>query len=248
MISAFKTFDEVKPKYLHTIAFGSEVFPVKQYRIWKSTLPQAQFVNLYGPTEGTGMSCFFRCERDFAEDEPIPIGKPFPNTEVLLLKEDDTLAEDGEEGEICLRGTCVTMGYYNDRERTDAAFVQNPLQKAYPEIIYRTGDMGRYNKYGELVFTTRLDYQIKHMGHRIELGEIESAVSGLDEVKLCACTYDSGRDKIILHYVGDIDKKTMAEKLKAILPHYMMPGRMRSLAEMPFTPNGKIDRKSLADK
>ena len=246
MISAFKTFDIVKPKYLSTVAFGSEVFPKKQYRLWREALPEARFINLYGPTEATGMSCYYECERELSEEEPIPIGRPFDNTEVLLIKDDGTLAGNDEEGEICLRGTCVTMGYYNDRERTDAAFVQNPLQSAYPEIIYRTGDMGRYNEYGELVFMSRRDHQIKHMGHRIELGEIEAAVNRLDEVKICACTYDIDRDRIVLHLVGDMDKKGMAEKLKTMLPHYMLPGRIRVLEEMPFTANGKIDRKTLA--
>ncbi len=247
MISAFKTFDIVRPEYLRTVAFGSEVFPQKQYRLWRQALPNTHFTNLYGPTEATGMSCYFHCDREIEEGEPIPIGRPFENTRVLLIKEDGTKAGEGEEGEICLGGTCVTMGYYNDRERTDAAFVQNPLQDAYTEIIYRTGDMGRYNDRGELVFLSRRDHQIKHMGHRIELGEIEADVGRLEEIKLCACTYDRDRDKIVLHFVGDIDKKTLIEKLKELLPRYMLPGRVISLDEMPFTANGKIDRKKLEE-
>ena len=245
MISAFKTFDIVKPEYLRTVAFGSEVFPKKQYYLWREALPDTRFINLYGPTEATGMSCYYVCDRQLSDDEPIPIGKPFDNTDLLLIKSDGTKASDGEEGEICLRGTCVTLGYYNDPERTSAAFVQNPLNKAYPEIIYRTGDIGRINEYGELIFLSRRDHQIKHMGHRIELGEIEADVSRLDGIKICACTYDKDRDKIVLYYVGDYDKKEITEKLKDMLPRYMLPGRMKKLDEMPFTPNGKIDRKAL---
>ncbi len=247
MISAFKTFDIVRPEYLRTVAFGSEVFPMKQYRLWRQALPDTNFTNLYGPTEATGMSCYFRCDREIEEGEAIPIGRPFENTEVLLIKEDGSEAGPGEEGEIYLRGTCVTMGYYNDAERTDAAFVQNPLQSAYPETVYRTGDMARYNGHGELVFLSRRDHQIKHMGHRIELGEIEADVGRLEEIKLCACTYDRDRDKIVLHFVGDIDKKTLIEKLKELLPRYMLPGKVISLDEMPFTANGKIDRKKLEE-
>ncbi len=247
MISAFKTFDLVKPEHLRTIAFGSEVFPRKQYDIWRQAVPEAKFTNLYGPTEATGMSCYFHCDRELSEDEPIPIGRPFQNTEVLLLREDDTLADTGEEGEICLRGTCVTLGYYNDKERTDAAFVQNPLNKSYPELIYRTGDMGKWNERGELIFLSRKDYQIKHMGHRIELGEIEADVSRIESIKICACTYNKDNDKITLHYVGDIEKKELSEKLKDMLPRYMVPGKIEKLSEMPFTPNGKIDRKELSN-
>ncbi len=255
MISAFKTFDIEKPEYLRTVAFGSEVFPIKQYLLWRKAVPDAHFTNLYGPTEATGMSCYFHCDRELSEGEPIPIGRPFENTEVILLKnvassdESEKLvaASKDEEGEICLRGTCVTMGYFNDKERTDAAFIQNPLQNAYPEIIYRTGDMGRYNERGELVFLSRQDHQIKHMGHRIELGEIESDVSTIDEIKICACTYDKNRDKIVLHYVGDIEKKPLIERLKTLLPRYMVPGKVIQLDEMPFTANGKIDRKRLEE-
>ncbi|MCD7807721.1 MAG: AMP-binding protein, partial [Erysipelotrichaceae bacterium] len=117
LISGFKTFNTVKPKYLHTIAFGSEVFPIKQYNAWKEVLPNARFINLYGPTEATGMSCYYEVDRDFALDEVIPIGKPFHNTEILLLKDDNTLAGHDEVGEICIRGTCVTLGYYCNEEK-----------------------------------------------------------------------------------------------------------------------------------
>ena len=138
MISAFKTFDKIKPEYLHTVAFGSEVFPIKQFNIWRENLPDAKFINLYGPTEATGMSCYYKVNREFALDEVIPIGRPFRNTDILLLDEKNQLAAPGEPGEICIRGTAVTLGYYHNPEKTKEAFVQNPLNDAYPEIIYRT--------------------------------------------------------------------------------------------------------------
>ena len=245
MISAFKTFDLVKPEYLHTIAFGSEVFPKKQYRIWREALPNASFTNLYGPTEATGMSCYYKCERELSDEEPIPIGQPFKNTRVLLLDEDGKTVPEGDPGEICLQGTCVTLGYYNNPEKTNESFVQNPLNPHYPELIYRTGDMGYINMYGELVFASRKDYQIKHMGHRIELGEIEADVSKVEGIKICACTYLKEKDKIVLHYVGDMDEKSLTAALKEMLPRYMLPAKMHRMEEMYFTPNGKIDRKRL---
>lgn len=242
MISAFGTFEVVKPEYLRTIAFGSEVFPIKQFRIWRKALPKAAFTNLYGPTEGTGMCCFFHVNREFSEGEPIPIGQPFPNTEILLLDKENRRAR---EGEICIRGTSVTLGYFNNPEKTAEVFVQNPLNTAYPEIIYRTGDIGRYNDRGELVFVSRKDYQIKHMGHRIELGEIEANVNMVVQVNMCACIYDDEKNKIVLFYVGGIGPKELAAVLKERLPRYMMPNRMEQCRELPFTANGKIDRKSL---
>lgn len=245
MVSAFGTFQTVKPEFLRTIAFGSEVFPIKQFRLWREAVPGASFTNLYGPTECTGMCCYYRVDREFDQEDVIPIGRPFPNREILLLSEDGREAAYGEQGEICVRGTALTLGYYNDPQRTAAAFVQNPLQKAYPELIYRTGDIGRYNQNGELCFVSRRDYQIKHMGHRIELGEIEVNVNAVSGVKLSACVYDSEKGRILLYYVGDLTEKDLILDLKNRLPRYMLPNKTVRLENMPFTANGKIDRVAL---
>lgn len=248
MISAFGAFKKVVPQYLHTIAFGSEVFPIKQFRIWREILPNAKFTNLYGPTEGTGMCCYYKVNRDFELDEVIPVGRPFKNTEIILLDENNRRAADGEPGEICIRGTSLTMGYYNNPEKTAEAFVQNPLNTAYPELIYRTGDIGKYNEYGELVFVSRKDYQIKHMGHRIELGEIEVNVNMLEEIKLSGCIYDNEKGKIVLYYVGDMETGELTKILREKLPRYMIPNYIEKLEEMPLTPNGKINRVFLKEK
>lgn len=245
MISSLQTFDTVIPKYLKTIAFGSEVFPVKQFNLWKTTLPEADFVNLYGPTEGTGMCCYYRADRLFEEGESIPIGRPFKNTEIMLLDENNKLADTGE---LCIRGTSVTLGYYNNPQKTAEAFVQNPLNSAYPELIYRTGDIATRNEAGELVFVSRKDYQIKHMGHRIELGEIEANVNALQNIQTCACVYSKLDEKIVLYYVGDKDKATLIKELREKLPRYMIPNELEKLQTMLFTPNGKIDRKALLVK
>ena len=245
LVSGFGTFDTVKPEYLRTVAFGSEVFPMKQFRLWREALPHAVFTNLYGPTEGTGMCCFYRVEREFRDDEPIPIGHAFPNREVMLLTEDGRLAADGEEGELCIRGTAVTLGYYNDPERTAAAYVQNPLNTAYPETIYRTGDMAKRNEYGELVFVSRRDSQIKHMGHRIELGEIEVNAAMLPGVPMAACVYETAKRRIVLYYAGDRPEREVAAELRTKLPRYMLPNRLVRMDRLPLTPNGKIDRVAL---
>ena len=248
MISAFGAFKKVVPQYLHTIAFGSEVFPIKQFRIWRETLPNAKFTNLYGPTEGTGMCCYYKVNREFELDEAIPVGRPFKNTEIILLDENNKRAAEGEPGEICIRGTSLTMGYYNNPEKTAEAFVQNPLNTAYPELIYRTGDIGKYNEFGELVFVSRKDYQIKHMGHRIELGEIEVNVNMLEEIKLSGCIYDTEKGKIVLYYVGDMETGELTKILREKLPRYMIPNYIEKLEEMPLTPNGKINRVFLKEK
>ena len=245
MISAFRTFEKVKPEHLHTVAFASEVFPIKQFNLWKAALPNARFINLYGPTETTGICCYYEVDREFGLDETLPIGRPFRNTEILLLNEKDELAAPGEQGEICVRGTRLTLGYYNNPEVTAKAFVQNPLNSLYPELIYRTGDLGKLNERGELEFAGRKDYQIKHMGHRIELGEIEVIANMRESVKTACCIFDNVKKKIILFYVGVVTPAEMTAYIKEKLPRYMVPNVVRQLDEMPFTPNGKIDRNGL---
>ena len=248
MISSMGTFDKVVPKYLHTVAFGSEVFPIKQFNLWRQALPRAQFTNLYGPTECTGMSCYYRVNREFGPDDVIPIGRPFKNTEILLLNDEDQPAGEGETGEICIRGTCVTLGYYRNPEKTKEVFVQNPLNDCYPELIYRTGDIGRYNEFGELVFVSRKDHQIKHMGHRIELGEIEVHVNQMAGIRMSCCVYDKEREKIVLFYVGDAEGKDIIKALKEKLPRYMIPNLVEKIEEMPFTANGKLNRMELKNR
>ena len=246
MISGFKVLEKYIPEYLHTVAFGSEVFPIKQFKLWRAALPNARFINLYGPTEATGMSCWYEVDREFADDEVLPIGRPFPNTGLLLLTEDDRPAASGEPGEICLRGTCLTLGYYGDFQRTNEVFVQNPLNRAYPELIYRTGDIGKLNDRGELVFLTRKDNQIKHMGHRIELGEIEVVAAAGDGVRGVCCLYDKEKKRLILCYEGECEAAGLAQYLRSKLPTYMVPNRIVPVEEIPRTPNGKLDRRTLA--
>lgn len=245
LVSGFKTFNKVLPETLHTVAFGSEVFPIKQYNEWKRVLPNARFINLYGPTEATGMSCFYEVKKDFELDAVIPIGKPFHNTEILLLKDDNTLAGDGEVGEICIRGTCVTLGYFHNKEKTNEAFVQNPLNDAYTEIIYRTGDLAKYNEDGDLIFISRKDFQIKHMGHRIELGEIEQQVNMIEGITNACCIYDTEVEKIVLYFIGEKETKEVKAYLKDKLPRYMIPNVVKKLEELPMTANGKINRNLL---
>lgn len=245
IVSGLGTFDTVRPEHLRTVAFGSEVFPIKQFNKWRAVLPAARFINLYGPTECTGMSCYYEVDREFAETDAIPIGRPFDNTEILLLDDDKKEVARGDVGEICIRGTCVTHGYYNNPEKTAECFIQNPLQNNYPELIYCTGDLAKYNEQGELVFVSRKDYQIKHMGYRIELGEIEIAAGIMQNVAMTAAIYLKDKQQIILFYTGDTEKDDLLAYLKEKLPRYMIPADIVKLAFLPQTANGKIDRVTL---
>ena len=245
LVSGLGAFEEGRPEHMKTVCFGSEVFPVKQLHLWQKACPEARFINLYGPTEATGMSFYFNVDRDFAEGEAIPVGRPFDNTDFFLLREDDTEAPAGEPGEICIRGTALSLGYFDDPERTAAAFTQNPLNPHYPETVYRTGDIGRLNERGELVFISRKDSQIKNMGHRIELGEIESCACLCGGVESACCLFIKEKSKLYLYYMGTADEKSVQKHLRKELPRYMVPVKLYRMETLPLLPNGKIDRKSL---
>ena len=174
-----------------------------------------------------------------------------PNTEILVLNDRDELVKGSENGELCVRGTSLAVGYYNNPEKTKENFVQNPLNTAYEEKIYRTGDVVYYNEYGELVYVCRKDFQIKHMGHRIELGEIETAVSSLDAIDNCCCLYDDKKQKIVLFAESGnelLDKHFIADAIKELVPDYMIPNKVIRLEHFPYNLNGKIDRVVLKEK
>jgi acyl-coenzyme A synthetase/AMP-(fatty) acid ligase len=190
-------------------------------------------------------------KRELSDDEPIPIGFPFKNTDILILNENDAAAAAGEEGELCVRGSSLAMGYYNNPEKTATVFVQNPLNRAYPELIYRTGDIVYVNSYGEMVFKGRKDSLIKHMGYRIELAEIEHVIIGTLKLFKNACAvYNNAEKKITLFYEAP---ETLAEKeiraaIGGILPRYMVPGAYVHQLELPRNTNGKIDRLKLKER
>jgi amino acid adenylation domain-containing protein len=236
------------PDRIRMIMFSGEIMPVKQLNKWRKFLPDATYVNLYGPTEITCNCTYHILDREYEKDEMIPAGIPFANEKVFLLDEDDRLVTGvGEEGEICVGGTCLAIGYYRDSEKTDQAFVQNPLNDRYHERIYRTGDLGKYDEEGRLIYTSRKDFQIKHMGQRIELGEIEVASMSVAGVSRACCLYDHKKKKILLYYTGEAEKESVTEALQQKLPQYMVPGKTTRLDEMPMNKNGKIDRGRLGE-
>ncbi len=232
---------------LRRVFFAGEVFPTRQFNIWRKALPNTEFVNLYGPIEITVDCTWYRIDRDFADDEPLPIGFPCRNTEVLILTEDNQPAPPGHLGELCVKGSSLAMGYWNDPERTARVFTQNPLQKHYPEIIYRTGDLASVNQHGEILFHGRKDFQIKHSGYRIELGEIENAASATGLLQQVCVVYAAEHQQINLFYSSPqpVDTTTLRNKLLELLPRYMLPATFHYLPELPRNPNGKIDRLKL---
>ena len=238
---AYKT-----PDKLRAILFSGEVMPIKHLHKLQKYLPNVQYVNLYGPTEITCNCTYYVVDRDFAENESLPIGVPFANERILLLKPDGgEEAAPGEIGELCVSGTSVALGYYKDPERTAASFTQNPLNHAYIEPIYRTGDLVKLNERGEMVYVSRKDFQIKHMGHRIELSEIEVQMTAVPGVDRALCAYLEDKGKILAFYTGSAEKNDIVAALRELLPAYMIPNLFMQVDAMPLNKNGKIDRAAL---
>ncbi len=231
---------------LTKILFCGEVMPTKYLNIWREQYPKALFANLYGPTEITDVCAFYIIDRIFSEDESLPIGFPCRNTELLILNEHDKLVENpNETGELCVRGKCIALGYYKDKEKTDSVFIQNPLHNSYNDLIYRTGDLVKKNEKGEIIYICRKDYQIKHMGYRIELGEIESSAISIKDITSSCAVY---KNDIFLFCTVEngLNEKEIFSLLKEKVPHYMLPKKIIILQEMPLTQNGKTNRKKLA--
>lgn len=247
-IANLDILSKVEPPGLRTVWYAGEVFPTKHVNYWRRHLPETKFVNLYGPIEITLDCTYYVLDREFSDDEPIPIGFPCRNTDILIFNEKNEPAKPGEPGELCVRGTGLAMGYWNNPDNTAKAFVQNPLNPHYPETIYRTGDLVFRNERGEIMFIGRKDFQVKHLGYRIELGEIEHAALGaVDGIDNACVVYHKGKKEIVLFYEAktEILPSELRRKLSEVLPKYMIPTEFHRLTEMPRNPNGKIDRNLL---
>lgn len=251
IVTTLKGFEYKVPGSINKVIFSGEVMPIKHLNKWREKYPDAMFVNVYGPTEITCNCTYYIVDREFELDDVLPMGSAFPNERVFLLDDKNRIIDEDEPkktGEICVSGTAVTMGYFNNREKTDSAFVQNPLNPYYNEIIYRTGDLGYYNERGEMCFSSRKDFQIKHNGHRIELGEIEMAINSMDGIQRACCIYQQEENKIYAFYEGEADNKSLTHYLVSKLPKFMIPEALVNVEAMPLTKNGKIDRKALMEE
>lgn len=249
IMSNWKVFDVAKPEYLKTVLFAGEVMPTKQLNYWINNLDSdITYANLFGPTETTDICTFYVVNREFADDDSLPIGVHCDNCDVFIVNNEGELAKEGEEGELYARTTFMADGYYKNPEKTAEAFVQNPLNNCYPERVYRTGDIVKYNELGEIIYITRKDFQIKRMGYRIELGEIEAGANSVEKVKSCACIYDKEADCLALVYEGAVkDTNIVLEAVKNKVPEYMTPDKVLRIKEMPKNANGKLDRKALQE-
>ncbi|ENS3715519.1 amino acid adenylation domain-containing protein [Campylobacter upsaliensis] len=241
-----QALEKFKLEKLKKVLFCGEIMPNKQLNYWRTHLPHTLFANLYGPTEITDVCCFYKVDREFKDDELLPIGKACKNTELLVFDENKNFIDEaGKKGELYVRGTSLSLGYYNDIEKTKAAFIQNPLHHNYLDLLYKTGDIVAYNEFGELLCYGRLDNQIKFKGHRIELGEIEAVLNSHEKIKNSACIFKD--DKLIAFYESE-EELDLKGFCKQKLPPYMIASSFVRVEKFALNANGKIDRKVLGDE
>ena len=246
-ISIMNLLSKDRLPLLNKIIFAGEVMPTKHLAYWQKHLPERLYVNLYGPTEITVDCTYFIVDRIYLPDESLPIGYPCNNSGILILNEKNELAVTNEQGELCVRGSSLALGYWKDKEKSKQVFLQNPLNNKYFDRIYRTGDIVYKNDRGQIIFVGRKDTQIKHMGYRIELGEIETAALALQEINKCCVLYNENKKEITLFYEGkrEIPAGEFRKLLGKVLPSYMIPRVFYFLDILPLNQTGKIDRKVL---
>lgn len=243
-----KALDEFSLPHLKKVLFCGELMPNKALNYWRQKVPKALYANLYGPTEITDVCAFYVVDRKFKDEELLPIGKACANTQLLVFDEDKKLIapdEVGRKGELYVRGTSLALGYYNDKQKTKEAFVQNPLHKAYLDLLYKTGDIVSYNERGELLCYGRKDAQIKIQGHRLELGEVEAVINSHSQVKNSVCLFK--QNSIICLYES-LEELDLSRFLKDKLAPYALPKKFIRVDKFELNLNGKIDRKALNEK
>ena len=250
IVTQLNTFKKVLPETLRKVLFVGEVFPIKQLHKWLTALPELRYVNLYGSSEIAGICCWYEISPGTLPEQ-LPMGVPLSNCRVWLHGEEGFVTEPEVLGEVWIESPALALCYYGDPEKTARTFRVETLPDGRAARVLKSGDLARYDRDGNLVFSSRSDFQIKHMGRRIELGEIEAAADALTEVQRCCCLYNTAKNRIELFCElapgAEADGKQIIHLLRDRLSEYMLPSLVHILPEMPFNANGKIDRVKLKE-
>lgn len=255
-LQIMKATDGVWLRSIRRFVFGGEGYPkAKLKQLFDTYKVSSDFYNVYGPTECTCICSSYKLSDDDFSDlqELPPLGQIAENFSYLIIDNDGKRVPDGEFGELCLLGPNVGKGYYNNPERTAASFIKNPYNTSYTETMYKTGDLVRFEPVdGKLYIQGRKDHQIKHMGYRIELEEIEAALHCLDYVSEAVALHsidnDLSRIIAVISLRKEVNDDQIRSDLRQIIPNYMIPSTFHREEMLPKNPNGKLDRRLLAEK
>jgi amino acid adenylation domain-containing protein/non-ribosomal peptide synthase protein (TIGR01720 family) len=242
-------------KGLRKVLCSGEALKPAHVAAFREKLPHVELHNLYGPTEAAIDVTYWSLNENVKEGERVnmvPIGKPVANTSIYILNKNNSLVPMGGIGELHIGGVQVGRGYLNRPDLTEAKFIADPFSKNGAGRMYKTGDLGRWLPGGNIEYLGRIDDQVKVRGYRIELGEIESALqrSGLVSQAVVLARDNSEGTKRVVGYIvpGEgFSKEAVTTYLNSRLPEYMVPQLWVELAQLPVTPNGKVDKKALPD-
>ncbi len=241
---------------LRWMLFAGEVFPCKYLRRLVQYIPHAAYSNLYGPTETNVCTYYHVQSSDVAPErtEPVPIGKACANTEVFALDQDGRVVPPGQEGELYVRSSTVMKGYWGRPDSTAATVLPNPLNSAYADVMYRTGDIVKLMPSGDYQYIGRRDKMVKSRGYRIELGEIETALyahPAVKEAAVVAVPDERIGARLMAYVVPGNSTLTSSELMKFCSERvlkYMVPERIEMCSQLPKTSTGKIDKTTLENE
>lgn len=239
--------ENIQMPQLKTVAFCGEVMPNTQLNIWRKYHPDAVYANLYGPTEISDVCTYYIVDREFNDHDPLPIGRACENMRIIILNSENKIAKPNEQGELCVIGSGVALGYWSRPDISDKVFIQNPVNPLYQERIYRTGDLAYVTDDGLIMYDGRMDNQVKVKGNRIELGEIECAAMCVNGVKGACAVFDAPNEQIVLFIESceTLILRKFNNELKQYIPKYMLPSKLIVMDKFPHTANDKIDRVTL---
>lgn len=240
------------PDRLRLVFLSGDWVPVTLPDHVREHFPGATVVALGGATEATIWSNYFVVDRVDPGWPSIPYGRPIQNARYHVLDEDLAPLPVGEAGDLYIGGECLALGYAGDADLTASKFVPDPLHPAPGALLYRTGDRARWWPDGNMEFLGRVDSQVKIRGFRVELGEIEVALCRHPSVEVAVVVAHPGAGGelqldayVILHAGADVGAHALRAHLAAVVPEYMVPQTFTTLAELPLSPTGKVDRKGL---
>ena len=230
------------------VIFGGEALKPTNLKTFMKRYPNTKLINMYGITETTVHSTIKEVNSVMAGTNACNIGVPIPTTTIYIFDKNKQLVPIGTKGEIYVGGEGVAKGYLNRPELTDERFIINPYKK--DELIYKSGDSGRWYANGEIEYLGRYDDQIKIHGFRIEIGEIENKIISFEDIEdavVLAKENENGDKSLTAYIVSEhkINFSNLRNYLVALLPQYMVPANYVLLAKMPLTASGKVDRKAL---